>query len=450
MFIRSKRVYIDGKLKPACLSIHTGRIGGIHSYTYMKEEALDAGDWMILPAAIDCHVHMREPEASHKEDFVTGSFAAAAGGVSTFLDMPCYRRPATTTVGALSEKERLASQKSIIDYGFHFGASNENADLIKRLTPASIKLFTCKSNSKLTVTRSGIERHFHSYNDQRPICVHCEDQEVLDENKKKYTEHEKIHSSKASLKAVKDVNKLARKFKRRVHFCHLTTSAEVKAAKQGSGYMRTLDGKVKKGHLLHTCEVTTHHLFLSTSDIDKLKGTSAINPGLRKKADVAALWKSLKQVDCVCSDHAPHLLSEKDNGAPGFAGVQTLYPLMLHAVLGKKIKINDAVRLCCEGPAKAFTIFRKGKIAPGYDADLVIFNPNDHWEINPQDLYSKCGWSPYEGWRLRGKILGTIVRGEQVYWDGEILMKPGFGNNVQRKPQVGSERLVLRKHSKER
>jgi dihydroorotase-like cyclic amidohydrolase len=123
---------------------------------------------------------------------------------------------------------------------------------------------------------------------------------------------------------------------------------------------------------------------------------------------------------------------------------------MLHAMLGKKISINEVVRLCCEGPAQAFTIKRKGGIVAGNDADLVIFDPKDSWHITSDSLYSKAGWSPYEGWTLRGKILGTFVRGEQAYWDGEIIARPGFGQRLQRCEQIGANRLVLRKHSKER
>jgi len=415
----------------------------------MKEEALDAGDWMILPAAIDVHTHMREPENVKKEDFTTGSQAAVAGGVTTFLDMPSYKNPATITVGALTAKERLATQKSVADFGFHFGATNENSDLIKRLQPHSLKGFMSETNSKLTLLKSGFERHFAAYDKEKPFLVHCEDPDIIEQNQKKYKEHEKIRNSKAALEGVKFINSLARKFKRRVHFVHMSTAAELKAAKKSGGQIEPkLKGQKPKP--LHTTEVCTHHLFLSTSDLDKLKGYGNVNPALRSRADVAKLWSNLNLADCIATDHAPHLPEEKAQGAPGFPQVQTMYPLMLHAMQGKKIKLKDVVRLCCEGPASAFTLHRKGKIAAGYDADLVIFDPKGSWHITADTLFSKAGWSPYEGWTLRGKILGTFLRGEQVYWDNEILVKPGFGERVQRTDQIGTERLVLRKHAKER
>lgn len=449
MFIRSTRVFVDGKLRPACLSIHTGRIGGVHSYTYMKEEALDAGDWLILPAAIDVHTHMREPESPKKEDYTTGSQAAIAGGVTTFLDMPSYRNPATTTVGALTTKERLAAQKSVCDFGFHFGATDENSNLIKRLQPHSLKGFMPDTNSKLTLLKSGFERHFAAYAKHKPFLVHCEDPKIIEQNSKKYTELEKIRSPKAALEGVKYINAIARKFNRRVHFVHMTTAAELKAAKKGGGLIESLQ-KGQPPSPLHTTEVCTHHLFLSTSDLEKLRGYGAVNPPLRPRPEVAKLWNELKNVDCVATDHAPHLPEDKAQGAPGYPGIQTMLPLMLHAMQGKKIDIKDVVRLCCEGPAAAFTLHRKGKIAAGYDADLVVFDPKDSWHITADSLFSKAGWSPYEGWTLRGKILGTFLRGEQVYWDGEILAKPGYGERVQRMDQIGTERLVLRKHAKER
>ncbi|PIT84600.1 hypothetical protein COU37_02460 [Candidatus Micrarchaeota archaeon CG10_big_fil_rev_8_21_14_0_10_45_29] len=449
MFIRSTRIFIDGKLRPACLSIHTGRIGGVHSYTYMKEDALDAGDWMILPGAIDVHTHMREPEKPRKEDFTTGSQAAVAGGVTTFFDMPCYRSPCTCTVGDLAAKERLASTKSICEFGFHFGATNENSDLVKRLQPHSLKGFTYDNHSPLYLTHAGFSRHFAAFDAKKPFIVHCEDEETLCANRKKFTEHEKIHSPEAELKSVKEINSLARKFKRRVHFAHLTLAASVRAAKIGNSMIKPLLPNEAERPFL-TCEVTPHHLFLSTDDLKKLKGYGMVNNPLRKKSEVAKLWKMLPHIDMVASDHAPHSPADKAAGAPGFPGVQTMAPLLLHAVVGKKLKINEAVRLLSSGPAKAFTISRKGKIAPGYDADLMVFDPADSWKVDASTLFSKAGWSPYEGWTLRGKVLGTILRGEQVFWDGEILVKPGFGELVQRSPKIGSERLVLRKHSKER
>lgn len=441
-------MYIDGKLRPACLSIHTGRIGGVHSYTYMKEEALDAGDWLVLPGAIDVHVHMREPEYPKKEDFTTGSIAAVAGGVSTYLDMPCYNSPCTNTVGALTTKERLAATKSVCDFGFHFGATNENSDLIKRLQPHSLKGFLSETHSHLTMPLSGFERHFSAYDKTKPFLCHCEDPDIIEQCSAKYNEHEKSHPPKAALVAVKNINKLARKYSRRVHFCHLTTAAEVEAAKQGNKPLA--QNALGEKRDLFTCEVTPHHLFLSTSDLPNLKQMGVCNPALRQKADVAKLWKCINNIDCIASDHAPHTVAEKEKGAAGFPGVQTMIPLLLHAVLGKKLGINKAVEMFAEAPAKNFTLYRKGRIAPGYDADLIMFDTQQNWKVSTNELYSKAGWSPYEGWCLRGKILGTFVRGEQAYWDGEILVRPGYGERVQRTAQIGTERLVLRKHSKER
>jgi dihydroorotase len=449
MFVRSRRVYIDGKLRPACISIYSGHIGGVHSYTYMASEALDAGNWIILPAAIDVHTHMREPEAVHKEDFYSGSCAALCGGVTTYLDMPCYNGPATVTVGAINEKERLASEKSVADFGFHFGATNDNADLVRRLQPHSLKAFLSETNSALTLTPAGFERHCSSFDPTKPLLVHCEDRELIEKRAAKFKSREEIRSVEVALAAVKFAASLGKKYKRRIHFCHLTSAAEVKAAKAGSKFLPS-DGKGKKGVPLHTVEVTPHHLFLSTADLERLKGWGAVNPPLRDRKEVAKLWQCLKSVDMVASDHAPHLPVDKDNNAAGFPGVETMVPLLLHAVVGGKLSISEAVRLFAEGPASAFTLYNKGKIAPGYDADLIIFNPQDSWTIKADNLHSKAGWSPYEGWRLRGRILGVFLRGEQVVWDGELDVRPGFGKAVQRTPIVGSQRLALRKHAKER
>ncbi|MFH1095826.1 MAG: dihydroorotase family protein [Candidatus Micrarchaeota archaeon] len=443
MFIRSRRVFIDGKLRPACISIHSGKIGGIHSYTFMADSALDAGDWFVLPAAIDAHVHMREPEAPQKEDFTTGSMAALMGGVTSFLDMPCYRNPPTTTVGALTQKERLASTKSVADFGFHFGASADNDELIRRLQPPSVKAFLSETKSPLTLIGPALERHFSSYDPCKPLCVHCEDALMAESRalKLKGKTHEEINSIDVALSAVRKVAAMTRKYRRRVHFCHLTSAAEVNAAKSAAG---------RKDLPPVTLEVAPHHLFLSIEDLPRLGENGRVNPPLRSRREVAKLWKVLKKVDLISSDHAPHLPDEKKGGAPGFPGVQTMFPLLLHAVVGGKLKIEEAVRMACTGPADAFTLHRKGRIVVGNDADLVIFNPADSWTVALADLRSKAGWSPYEGWRLRGKILGVFLRGEQVVWDNDVLVKPGFGKPLQRTDSVGQTRLDLRRHAKER
>lgn len=392
MFIRSKRVFLDGKLKPACISIHSGHIGGIHSYTYMASEALDAGNWIVLPGAIDVHTHMREPENAQKEDYHSGSTAAIAGGVTTYMDMPCYQSPPTTTVGALSEKERLAAAKSVADFGFHLGATNENGDLIRRLQPPSVKAFLSDVHSPLSLTPSGFERICSGLDKNKPLLVHCEDRVMMEKRAAQFKTHEEIRSPEVALEAVKFAAHMGKKYKRRIHFCHLTTAAEVKMAKIGSGNMITFD-KRKKGAPLHTVEVSPHHLFLSTADLERLKGWGVVNPPLRERKEVAKLWKCLKSVDMIASDHAPHLPADKETGAAGFPGVQTMVPLLLHAVVGGKLKLPEAVRLFAEGPAAAFTLQTKGRIAPGYDADFILFNPQENWNVNLNDLHSKAGWS---------------------------------------------------------
>jgi len=450
MYIRSKRVFIDNKLRPATIEILSEKITKISSYSSApKDELLDLNDLIVLPAAIDGHVHMREPEASNKEDFFSGSMAALKGGVSAFIDMPCYNSPPTTTVGALAEKEKLASKKSFCDFGFHFGATETNSELIKKLKPPSIKAFLAETHSPLTLSENGLEKLFLAAYPAYPILVHCEDKDIIEKNKKIYKEHHKIRSIQAAIEAVKKVNKLATKYKRRVHFCHLSTSKEIKYAKLNNknlpkGFEEVLYKK------LISCEVATHHLFLSTKDIEKLGLKANVNPPLRPPNEVNKLWKMLSKVDCIVSDHAPHTLEEKEKGACGFIGVQTLLPLMLDAVLQKRISLNLAVNLLTIKPAQVFNIYSKGKIAAGYDADFVVFDPNASWTIKESDLASKTKWSPYLGRTLKGKIIGTIIRGTLAYWEDKILIKPGYGKPLQRiKTTQNSIPLFLKKHSKE-
>ncbi|MFN3909981.1 MAG: dihydroorotase, partial [Candidatus Anstonellaceae archaeon] len=390
---------------------------------------------------------MREPEAIEKEDFASGSASAIAGGVCSYLDMPCYLSPPTTTVGALSEKERLASAKSFCDFGFHFGATEKNLELIKKLQPPSLKAFLAETNSPLTLSEFELEKHFAFYFKYFPILVHCEDQKIIKKNKKIYREHHKIRSIEAALSAVKKVNRLARKYKRRVHFCHLSSAIEVKTAKSGNKKFPK-DADILYPNYM-SCEVATHHLFLSIKDIKRFGNFANVNPPLRSEKEVAKLWKKLKIVDCVVSDHAPHTLEEKEKGAFGFAGVQTLVPLMMDAVLNKKLSLKDAVRLFSSGPARVFNIYNKGEIAKNYFADFIIFDPKAKWLIKEEDLYSKADWSPYLGKELKGRVIGTMVRGQMAYWEGKILVKEGYGKPLIRTKKIGQLPLFLKKHSKE-
>ncbi len=416
MIIRSKRVFLGGTPKPAALVIVAGRISEIRSYTYEKRRGLDLGDLMLLPAAIDVHVHFRDPEARHKEDFSSGSQAALAGGVTSIMDMPNYANPPTTTVGAYLEKERIAAASSRCDFSLHFGATNDNFDLVQRFSPHTLKMFLSETHSPLTVTERGLERHFSYFPKSKPILVHCEDQEMMDQRQGKYKKHEEIRNSQVALSAVKKVSEIAKKYgKRRVHFCHLTSGAEVRAAKSWP---------------LASAEVAPHHLFLSVADLERLKGWGNANPPLRSKAEVASLWKALPNVDCMASDHAPHTPMDKDGGASGFPGVQTMVPLMLDAVISKKITLSTAMRLLSSGPAKAFGIIGKGRIAAGCDADFIAFDPGRKWAVTASTLYSKCGWSPYEGRQLRGRIEAVFLRGQEAVAENEMQAGAGAGRKI--------------------
>ncbi|MEM4137509.1 MAG: dihydroorotase [Candidatus Anstonellaceae archaeon] len=448
MIIKSRRVFIKNKLVPASIKILSEKIQEIRSYSYTDgNEVMDFNDMIILPGGIDGHVHFREPENTAKEDFLTGSAGAIAGGVCSILDMPCYNSPPTITIGALTEKEQIAAKKSFCDFGFHFGASATNIELIKKLKPPSLKAFLTKTNSPLTLTEEELKRHFLAYPAELPFLVHCEDQKTIDKNKQKYREHHKIRSVLAALIAVKKVNALGRAIKRRIHFCHLTTASEIVEAKKGNKkFSKEIDGLYQH---YFSCEVSPHHLFLSTADFKQLGPYSNVNPPLREKREVEKLWKKLKYVDCIASDHAPHTLEEKENGASGFPEVQTTIPLLLDAVLNKRIQLSEAVRLFAQGPAKVFNIYCRGEIKEGNYADLIVFDPKSSWQIKEGDLYTKSGWSPYLKRTLRGKIYSTFLRGQQVYLEDRIIVKPGIGKPLIRTKQIGQLPLFLKKHSKE-
>lgn len=348
-----------------------------------KHQIIDAKNNYVLPGLIDPHVHFREPGLTHKEDFLTGSRACAKGGITTFLDMP-NTVPPTTTVKLLDEK-RILAKKSIVNFGFHFGASEQDINEIKKAkNVASTKVFLNISTGKLMITNdNSLEKIFL---DSKLITVHAEDEEVT--------------------RAIS----LTKKTKKQIYLCHISLAKEIEMIK-----------KAKQNNQKNIfVEVSPHHLFLTDQDKSYL---NIMKPPLRTKHDVEILWKSIDEglVDTIGSDHAPHLISEKkEKETYGVPGVETLLPLLIDAYNNKKISLYKIQKLTSENPAKIFKIKNKGKIEKGYDADLVIIDINLEKTIDKNDIISKCNWNPFYGKKLKGFPITTIVSGKIVY-DGKNI-----------------------------
>ncbi len=390
-----------------------------------KYKIIDCTDKLILPGAIDGHVHFREPGASYKEDWESGSKAAVSGGVTTVLDMP-NNNPPTVSVDTLYKKREMITGRSYVNYGLYIGYGGGNIEEVnKAKNIAGVKVYTANSTGNMGVTEKSLDLLFKESN--KLIIAHAEDENIIKENSDKYlaefqgreidpSVHSKIRSIKSAENAVKSVCELAKKYSSRLHIAHVSTEAEVDIIE-----------KYKKYGV--TCEVTPHHLHLTDDDYDFWKNFIKVNPPVRNRENVFALWKALKSgvIDIIDTDHAPHTIEEK-NGEylkvpSGVPGVETMLPLFLNTVNNEGLTISELVFFCCERPAEIFGIKNKGYILEGYDADIVIVDMEKEKEVTREDLFTKASWSPYEGFTLKGWPVYTFVNGEIVFEDGKIVGK---------------------------
>lgn len=394
------------------------RIGKSHSFSGAK--TINASGLFILPGAIDSHVHFRDPEDTGKEDFSTGSASALAGGVTTIMDMPNYRNPPTTTIEAYRSKLLLASKKSRCDFLLRFGATETNQAEAAESGAPQLKIFMTDTRSELHCSKDAVTAHFKAFPRKKPVCVHAEDLGRIEEREKKYHAHEKIRDKISSQMACEFVLREAGRLDRRVHICHATTGLEIEMVRR---YPNA------------TYEVNPAYLYLSCSELKKLGQFGKINPPLRDKREQAALWRNLNDDTIIASDHAPHLLQHKKDGAPGYPGVGTMLPLMLQAVHDKKITLQQAVRMCSYNPSHAFNLAGKWPFGVNADADFVLVDMKKKWKITAENRLSKCGWTPFEGKEVYGLIEKVILRGKLAYENngkggGHVLSKPGEGKEV--------------------
>ena len=389
LLIKNCRILIENKLKSRNILIKNGKIAEIPSGKIFagQNSIIDAKNNLVIPGLIDCHVHFREPGATHKEDFLTGSMAAAKGGVTTILDMP-NTTPPTTTIQNLKEKRKLA-QKSIINYGFNFGAAIGNLPEIKKAgNIAAVKLYMDHTTGDLKVD----DLEFIS--------------EVL-----KCSKITILHAEGANVKNAVDIL-IRNKIKNRIHVAHVSSREELDYAKKNN-----IKDQV-------TVEVSPHHLFMNKKDLGKLGALAEMKPRLKTRSDQLSLWNGIRNgtVDIIASDHAPHLIEEKEslNYPFGVPGLETMLPLLLDAFNKNKISLREILMLCCENPAGIFKIRNKGFLQKGHDADLVIVDLGKKQTVRNEDLLTKCKWSPFAGKTLRGWPVTTIVNGNVVYDNGQI------------------------------
>ncbi|MBR0166672.1 MAG: dihydroorotase [Prevotella sp.] len=386
------------------------------------DEIIDASGCFVMPGVIDDHVHFREPGLTEKADIDSESQAAAAGGVTTYFDMP-NTVPQTTTLEALEEKFALAAQKSHVNYSFFFGATNDNMDLFPRLDPhriPGIKLFMGSSTGNMLVDRrEALERIFASA--PLPIMTHCEDTDIINRNmteaKRLYGDdpkviyHPEIRSEEACYESTCLAVELAQRHHARLHVAHLTTAKEL-----------TLFGHDPK----ITAEATVSHLYFCDRDYAALGTHIKCNPAIKTEHDRDALREALNdgRITVIGTDHAPHLLSQKEGGcakaASGMPMIQFSLVTMLELVDQGVLTLERLVELMCHNPARLFEVRGRGFLREGYLADIVLIRPHSGWTVTKETILSKCGWSPMEGHMFLWRVEQTLCNGHTVYDKGRV------------------------------
>jgi len=379
---------------------------------------IDATGLTLLPGVIDPQVHFREPGLEYKEDLFTASCACAKGGVTSFLEMP-NTKPLTTTQAALDDKLRRASEKCLVNYGFFMGATAEAiSDLLTANPTPGIKIFMGSMHGALLVDQeAALERIFSQ--GSRLIAVHAEDQDRIRQRRQQFAGitdpavHSQIQDNQAALQATQLALRLSKQYQRRLHILHLSTAEEAELLRQDKPAWVT-------------AEVTPQHLLLNTSAYATIGTLAQMNPPLRSPHDNEVLWQALLDgvIDFIATDHAPHTLEEKAKGYPdtpsGMPGVETSLPLMLTQAMQGRCTIAQVAHWMSTAVAKAYGIPNKGTIAPGYDADLVLVDLDTYRSVKREELLTKCGWSPFEGWSLTGFPVVTIVGGQVAYANGKV------------------------------
>ncbi len=425
LLIKNGQIVTNNEIVHGSIGVINGKTAAIitDASSVEAKQTIDAKGLTILPGMIDVDVHMRTPGLEHKETYPTGTSAAAAGGVTTILDMP-NTKPPTTTAQLLVEKIDMLKGQSVVDYGLHFQGAKDNHEELKIMDGAvSAKYFMAgHETTPTTVSDVGLLYDAFRILAERglPACVHAEHQQLINA-RKKYFEHRndwKVYSEwrndSVCVTAVREAVSVAEETGCSLHICHVNTAKELETIRHAQD---------RGVHI--SVEIVPYHLFLTQDDCERLGAGSKVSPALKTKADQLALWDAInnESIDNILfsSEHTPHTKEDKSGtvwtATAGAPGIQETLSLLIN----RGVPLTRIAKLGAEHPARFFGLKQKGKIQLGYDADFVILDPNEEWQVKQEYLFTKPGWSNYEGWTLKGKPKMTIVRGTVVYENGQVI-----------------------------
>ncbi|GAB7553485.1 dihydroorotase [Novosphingobium sp. 11B] len=403
----------------ADVAVRDGKILGVGSYPDAAKR-IDCTGLDVLPGVIDSQVHFREPGLEHKEDLETGSRAAVMGGITAVFEMP-NTNPNTDTEERVLDKLKRAHHRMYCDHAFYVGATADNAvvlaDLERIPGTAGVKIFMGASTGSLLVAEDEQLARVLAHG-RRRVAIHAEDEARMNARKDLRVEgdpssHPVWRDDESAMLATQRILRLAREARRPIHILHITTPAELELIAQHRD--------------VATCEVTPQHLTLAAEEAYPRIGTFAqMNPPIRSAAHRDGLWHWLRAgvPDVIGSDHAPHTREEKaktyPNSPSGMPGVQTLLPLMLDHVAKGRMTLERLIDMTSSGVQRVFGLVGKGRIAVGYDADFTVVDRKGTFTVTEEWGESRCGWTPFAGMELEGRVVGTIVRGHSAMWEGQL------------------------------
>jgi dihydroorotase (multifunctional complex type) len=441
LVLSNVKAYVNKKIVDCSLAMNSGKIFKIGKEVNMPnaEKKIDLQGLLVLPGLIDAHVHLRDEGKAYKEDFCSGTAAAAAGGITTVLDMP-NNDPVTMNAETLRNRMKIAERKILVNVGFYsaFPKSLKEMERIVAEGAVAFKLFMTEQVGGLNIDDDyALLEAFKTASKLKIlVAVHGEDKTTLkraeDECKRAHCNNVeaflKTHSESAEVKAVKRLLNIAKQTSMHVHFCHISTENGLKAV---------IDGK--KSGMPITCEATPHHLLLSAEELRRIGTLALTTPPVREKKHMAALWNGIKNgwIDILASDHAPHILDEKKakviwDVKVGIPGLETTLSLLLTEVKRGRLSITDLVKLMSEKPAEIFKLEDRGCLKEGNNADLVVVNLNIKNKIDASKFHSKAKYSPFDQRIIEGKPVKTFVNGQLIMDDGEIVAKAGSGEIIRR------------------